>query len=553
MRTFFGDQRGAIAVMGAVLAAAIAGALAIGVDGASLYVEKRRAQGAADLAAIAAARDIPHAYAAALATVADNGVPAMEELVLTTGNYTPDPALAPAARFRPNQAPLNAARVELRNRAPVYFARAFLNADSMEIRTQATAVASAAAAFSVGSRLLSLNGGVLNAVLGRLLGGNVALTAMDYNALAGFQVDLFRFSDALSTQVGGEIGTYDRLAAANASMRQVIDALIEIARDADGGGGAMIALQQLGNSTHAGAVSLPAGRIVSFGPQGGAAIGEGGAAFALRASALSILTAAAQIANGSRQVEVVAGLSLPGLASLSVGILIGERPQSSPWIAVGERDVRVYTAQTRVRLIAEVGAHILAVPVTLRLPVFVDLASAEARLASVTCGADPARDARVTLDVRPSVADAWIGEPAGAWTNFTSKPSMDAAQLVNVANLVTAHGSAHVAVSNLREQPVTFDWSDISALRAKTVRTSDFTSSLVASLVGNMKLSVKAGPLALLTPTATLAKLVLDPLLAKTALLDGVLNDLLAVLGVGLGEADTWVHGVRCDGAVLVN
>jgi len=32
-----------------------------------------------------------------------------------------------------------------------------------------------------------------------------------------------------------------------------------------------------------------------------------------------------------------------------------------------------------------------------------------------------------------------------------------------------------------------------------------------------------------------------------------VLAKLLAALGIGLGQADTWVTGSRCGGAVLVN
>jgi uncharacterized membrane protein len=38
-------------------------------------------------------------------------------------------------------------------------------------------------------------------------------------------------------------------------------------------------------------------------------------------------------------------------------------------------------------------------------------------------------------------------------------------------------------------------------------------------------------------------------LASDTAALDQV----LATLGVGIGQADVWVTGIRCDGAVLVN
>jgi len=35
--------------------------------------------------------------------------------------------------------------------------------------------------------------------------------------------------------------------------------------------------------------------------------------------------------------------------------------------------------------------------------------------------------------------------------------------------------------------------------------------------------------------------------------IDQLVAGLLGTLGIGLGQADTWVSGVRCSGAVLVN
>ena len=38
-----------------------------------------------------------------------------------------------------------------------------------------------------------------------------------------------------------------------------------------------------------------------------------------------------------------------------------------------------------------------------------------------------------------------------------------------------------------------------------------------------------------------------------TGSIDQLLAQVLATLGVGIGQADVWVTGVRCDRAVLVN
>lgn len=553
-RKFLREERGTIAVMSGVVAVASLGALAVGIDGATLYFEKRKAQGAVDLAAIAAARDLPRANAAALATIKDHGLPSVDEVLLVTGSYTADPAIAAYSRFVPNGTPVNAVRVELRNKAPLYFGRAIAKDGNYEVVTRATAVSSAAAAFSVGSRLLSLNGGVLNGVLSGMLGGNVSLTVMDYNALAGYSVDLFRFSDTLATKVNGKVGTYDELVKSKATVGNVIDTLAEVARREGGQPTALAALQLLGASSDARNLNVPLAQLLNFGTYGPVTLGEAGTAFSARASAMAIIAAAAQVANGARQAEVVVNLGLPGLASLQLGITIGERPQNSPWIGIGERDVKIHTAQTRVRLIAEAGGSALLAAAKVKLPFYLDLAAAEAKLNSVTCGPDPLRDARVTVGVTPALLDAWIGEPSipNDWKSFHKKPNMIAASLVSALGTIEANGRAHAAVTNLRETALTFDWNDIAALKPRTARTRDFSASLVQSLLGDLQLSVKVGPLSLLTP-ALLTGALTAALTPVTKIADGVLNDLLGVLGVGLGEADVWVHGVRCDGAVLVN
>ncbi len=554
LRKFFRDERGTIAVMSGVIAVASLGALAVGIDSATVYFEKRKAQGAVDLAAMAAARDLPRASAAAMATINDHKIPDVQDVVLVTGSYTADPKIAAANRFVPNGTPANAVRVELRSRAPLYFGRAVAKDSSYDVVTRATAVTSAAAAFSVGSRLLSLNGGVLNGVLSGLLGGNVSLTAMDYNSLASFNVDLFRFSDTLATKVSGSAGTYEELVKSKATVGNVIDTLAAVARREGGQTAALAALQLLGSTSDARNLSLPLTQLLNFGTYGPLALGEAGTAFSARASALAIIAAAAQVANGARQAEVSVNLGIPGLTSLQLGIAIGERPQNSPWIGIGEKDVKVYTAQTRLRLIAEAGGSGLLAAAKLRLPFYLDLAAAEARLQNVSCGPDPQRDARVTVGVTPALLDAWIGEPSlpKEWTAFHKKPQMVSAQLISALASVEASGRAHAAVTNLRETPLTFDWNDIAAMKPRTARTRDFSASLIGSLLGDLQLQVKVGPLSLLTGPA-LTGAIVPALTPVTKILDGVLNDLLGVLGIGLGEADVWVHGVRCDGAVLVN
>lgn len=86
----------------------------------------------------------------------------------------------------------------------------------------------------------------------------------------------------------------------------------------------------------------------------------------------------------------------------------------------------------------------------------------------------------------------------------------------------------------------------------KNVKTSDFMQSLTASLLGNLALNVNASGLLTLTPSAVLIALIRSILSSAAPAIDGALNNVLKTLGIGLGEADVWVNGVRCDGAALV-
>ncbi len=81
--------------------------------------------------------------------------------------------------------------------------------------------------------------------------------------------------------------------------------------------------------------------------------------------------------------------------------------------------------------------------------------------------------------------------------------------------------------------------------------TTNFTSSLTGSLLGNLTLTVNVGPLTL--PIAGLGALVSGILSGATGTVDQLLASVLQTLGVGIGQADVWVTGIRCDGAVLVN
>ncbi len=192
LERFRSDQRGNIAIMaagGMILAVCCA---ALGVDIGTISVDRRKTQSVADIAAIVAASNLSNATNAAAAAVTNNNYPASALVSVELGKYTPNAALSPQARFvTPSAGVPNAARVTLQTQTPLYFSHFFTGSNAFSIHTTATAATTAIASFAIGSRLASLNGGLLNSLLGGMLGTTLSLSVMDYTALLNARIDAF--------------------------------------------------------------------------------------------------------------------------------------------------------------------------------------------------------------------------------------------------------------------------------------------------------------------------------------------------------------------------
>lgn len=545
---FTNDLRGSIAVLAALMMAVVMAIAALAIDTGKVFVDRRRAQGATDLAAIAAVTDLGNAARAAAATVARNQIGGVVPRV-ELGIYLADAAVPPGQRFTPGSAAnANAARVTLQSLSTLAFGAALFGRDTVSITTQAVAAQSAFATFAIGSRLVALDGGILNALLSSLLGTSISLSVMDYQALLDTQLDLFDTMSALATRLHVTGGSYASLLATSASSRDVVAALTDVARLANASSRAVSALTVVGQALPTDALSIAA--LIDPGVYDTMKPGEKPRVSAT-ASALDILMALAQIASGRRQADVAVNLGIPGIVSASLAILIGDHPQGTSWITVGAVGVQISTAQARVLLKAQVlGSGSIA---SVTLPIFIALAPAKATLGALTCGYPDRATSTARLDVTPGVVDAWIGtvSPA-AFANFSSPVAVSPVALLDVLGLVTATAKAHAAVTNMTATPVSFSMGEIAARTRKTVGTSDFTRSLLSSLLADTQLNVSLlGVNALLPDTTTP---LLRTILANAAApLDQLLGRVLGMLGISLGQADVWVTGLRCDGAVLVN
>jgi uncharacterized membrane protein len=516
----------------------------IATDLGMIYLDRREAQGAVDLAALSAVLDFNQADKIVDTVLADNGVPKYSALQVTTGHYDPDASLAPSARFVAGGAPVNAVHVQLRKTAPLYFGKRILSKDNVEIGVEAIATATDVAAFSIGSRLLSLNGGIANAILSDTLGTSVSLSAVDYRALAQADLDLFQTFDQLAEQGSVDAVTYQDVLDSDVPYSEFVDAMSTTVGASDEEGSATTAINRLAGSVSSVSTEINLEEIIDAGPFGAYTVGSGPAGVTT-APLLATVVAAAALANGENQVSVDIGAELPGLLSARLDLAVGERAQDSGWVTIGPDGSLVRTAQIRMGLRLTAGGSGLLDHVRIHLPIVVEVAQSQAALSNIACSGATADE--VSLDVTPGIANAWIGEPS-PFDLTRDSLSMRPAKLIDSAFL-DIKGRSHVESANMDPQTVVFTAEDIRNRRVQTVGTTDVTRSLASALLRDLNLEVRAFGFSLDTGAPRALR---DQLSAAAAPVDDILVSTFELLGLGIGEADVSVHGARCGGPGLV-
>ena len=534
------DERGNMAILFAFGFTVSAMVSAVAVDAASLYHERRLLQAGVDLAAISAAADPSRAVEIARSVLVGAQLLAptsTDGLTVTTGHYDAT-VTAIADRFTPGGMPTNAVAVRMTRPGQLYFASSFAPAPTLS--AAGTAAISPEVSFSIGSRLASLNAGLLNAVLTDLLGTSVSLSALDYAALATTEVSALGFLDALAQQMGISVGSYEDLLAMEAGVGAIAAALTGLTN-----GPVRTALQSI-----LGGNGVPLQNLLSLGDLGSLHLGSS-ADSDLSLSVLDILGAAAALADGDHQVALNLGAGVPGLTSLNLDLAIGEPMQTSRWLMTGPAGSVTRTSQLRLRLVAQLLGGPVLLGAGVKLPLWLDLAQSEARVAAATCPTATAPSGSATIDVLPGAARLGLGELSNAaLSDFAVSPPQVPVRLVDVL-LLRITGTALVEIGQTSPVPLTFTSSDIAAGTIKTASVTTPVASLVGSLLGDLDLTVNVLGLGL-SPPAVIAQALRDLLAPLAPVLDVTLASTLSTLGLGIGEADIRVHGIRCDHAVLV-
>ncbi|APT31233.1 membrane Transport [Methylobacterium phyllosphaerae] len=537
-RRFRAARGGNVAILVALGSAMLMGAGAVGIDLGMVFQARRKAQGAVDIAAMLAAVDPAQADTAARRSLGDNGY-ATATATVSPGSYDASaPGTAPGSRFKAGGSPANAVRVGLSTSVPVTFGRAIGLPAAVPLRVTGTAASAQFAAFTIGSGTLQLQGGIANALLGALLGAKLSLSVSDYDALASARVDGLRVLDALGASLNMQAANYTDIVQAQASVGQMLMALRVAAQD---NGSVVSALSGILNALPNAGNLIAIGQVDGLGDAAALAPPRGFAGPSL--NVLNLLGAAAALANGQNQVAVDLGATIPGLLATRLTLAIGERKRSSGWVRPGSPNATVQTAQTRLLIEATVTAPLGLGSLT--LPVYAEVAPAQATLRSLTCAGPSGR--QVTLDAQTGLATLAIaGVPRTAINGGSTGPDLSQPAPLIALPLITVSGRALVTLGT-GAQTLTFSEADIANHTVRSVASGNLTQSLTGSLLRNLTLNINGigvAPLLQSALTTTLG--------AVAPAIDLVLDNVLRSLGLRLGYADLDVDGTLCSQAVLV-
>jgi uncharacterized membrane protein len=581
------QEEGAIAPMVALLLASFCGFAGLAVEAGLLQDERRALQASVDAAALSAARAPDQAQAIGNAMLNRNGR-GTDTRTIVTGTYQDDPALAATQRFAAGAAGTpNAVRVVAQRSVPLGLTRVLGGPASATVAAAAVAEHRPIAGFAIGSTLASLNAGILNQVLGSLIGGSLNLDAVAYSGLWGSNLQALAFSNALATSLNLGAGSYRQLLDAQTTVGRVLSVAATALGTSAASGIASTSTSAVATTLSilaqaaSGTQTLRVGDLLNLAIHQSRGVGDvQGPSYAdLGVNAFDLVTSAVSL-GGANAVTAPVGVNVPGIANISTRVMVVEPMQSSGSgpMAMGPVGTRVETAQTRVLLSVQLLSLINGGLVT--LPLLVEVAPAQGELLGVSCEGEPGMDSEIRIRATTGVGRAQIGQvnagqfasPGASFGTLSAAPILNAQISLPIPALpllgtitlgvtISARASATVGSGS---RDMTFSPADIAAGMTQSAFSTGLTSSLIGSLGSSLVLTPTLVLPSALQPVASIVNAAAAPLvstllgtIASTlapvlAALDPVLDQVLAGVGVQVGSAAVRATGVRCGVASLV-
>ncbi len=535
-----------VSVLTTVFVATVGLTLLVSVDIGNVFFTQRALQRAADMAAMAAAQRLDIPTQAAQQSVAQNGLTVAPTVVLGVWNAT-NAAMAPTYFCTSCSGTVNAAKVTLTQNVPYFF-----SVGQRSLTATAIAKNTAIVSFSLGSGLASVNGGLLNQMLGALLGNSnpLSLDLVSYQGLANTTI---RVSDLMAAL---NVGTVQQLVSSQVSLSQLVSAVVS-AGGQNGLTGVSVGTVLAPNTLVIG--PLLRSTLINVGNSTGtpgvlqflAQAGNDQSALNAQLNVLDLVTTAAQIANNQNAVAISTGLTLTGLLGATLNLKIIQPPV----IAIGPpgKDTsgnwmtQASAGQVRLGLNVSAGVGSPLILATINVPIGVVVAGASAHAVDAYC---PVPRANLSADLAGTISPVSSCIAAGAdsvASGTLNCGSASAAPLLSVLGIPVASIYSNPPASSSVSFGSNTPYSGLQIAVGQTQRvtaTSGFFSSLLSSN-SNLKVTVLG-----LLPVSLSA--IGTELSTVGSILDSLLTPALELLGVQLGYADIKVLSVNCDAVELV-
>lgn len=402
-----------------------------------------------------------------------------------------------------------------------------------------TAVAAAQSrpqvSIGVGTTLVNIQQGLLNSLLGGLIGGLPNLSLVSYQGLIAQTVPLGSLADASGQPV-------DLFLSSPISLRQLLGNLLTaISGVADPV--ASSGLAAVRDATNPALMVVP-GNVISV------ASGYEDALREVDVSAGQLMMQAAQAVTSNSSINVPANVTLPLLGTINLNAHLITPGQIAVIPAglsplAGNPESFASNAQGLLQLNTSL-LPILGNAVNLKL--FVQAAQATAELEDIHCARRGQSTHRIEVGARTSIARIGIGEFDDInLPHPTPKPT----QLLNVLG-VKVFGFAYVDVGTGSNQTLTFNGPPFPT-DAQRIGAAPSTSlaNAIAQLPGNLSITTDPPVVGILVkPVLDLVLAQLTPALTaalNTGLADQVLTPTLDTLGLSFGSADVTVVDVTND------
>ncbi|MBL4240225.1 pilus assembly protein TadG-related protein [Vibrio fluvialis] len=417
------------------------------------------------------------------------------------------------------------------------------NNRTMTLYAEAAVQKSGVISFGVGSKTVSTEteAGLLNSLLGNVLGTTLDLDVADYNGLANSSVKLGTLLSALAVDLS--LGTTQEVLESSISLLDILNAYADVlSSDGDYPNGINLLINQLALAETVPDIVL--GDIVAL-----SETNTDGAALESSINALSLVKASIFASDSSHFIDVPAlGVSVPNVASIALATDVITPPSFTITTlpVIESKEPSVSNSQVDLSLSADLD---IVDDITSALSVVsLGLANVVVSPLKIEANASKSTATLVGVSRSPSSSEAAFATESSL-VDVSVEPLTISIYIPLVSSPIVV--TAQIAVNN--EDPVT---ATQTISLAQLPQTSTINRGTLFDTEINLSIEVPNSLIlnAVLAPLTTALSSVLSLTLGNvlSGVLSGILLPTLDVLGVQVGGADMWVDAIQSSPSGLI-